>query len=66
MRLAGARLIRLFGPCVQIARINHWFKNVFMLFGILAVFFFYPSLLIWERSANNWQSVPGYMHDRIQ
>ena len=31
-------------PYIQIARPDHWFKNVFMLPGILLVFFFSPSV----------------------
>lgn len=32
-------------PYVQIARIDHWFKNVFMLLGVLLAFFYQPHLL---------------------
>lgn len=32
-------------PYVQIARIDHWFKNVFMLFGVLLALFYDPSSL---------------------
>ena len=32
-------------PYIQIARPDHWFKNVFMLPGIVLAFFFQPSLL---------------------
>jgi len=31
-------------PYVQLARIDHWFKNAFMLFGAILAFFFEPSL----------------------
>jgi len=32
-------------PYIQLARIDHWFKNVFMLFGTLLAVFVEPSLL---------------------
>ena len=31
-------------PYVQIARIDHWFKNAFMLLGVLLAFFYRPEL----------------------
>jgi decaprenyl-phosphate phosphoribosyltransferase len=34
-------------PYVQIARVDHWFKNSFMLLGILLAFFYEPSLCTW-------------------
>jgi decaprenyl-phosphate phosphoribosyltransferase len=34
-------------PYMQIARVDHWFKNVFMLLGVLLAFFYEPSLLTW-------------------
>ncbi len=34
-------------PYVQIARVDHWFKNTFMLLGVLLAFFYEPSLFIW-------------------
>jgi 4-hydroxybenzoate polyprenyltransferase len=34
-------------PYVQIARIEHWFKNAFMLLGVLLAFFYQPSLFSW-------------------
>jgi decaprenyl-phosphate phosphoribosyltransferase len=39
-------------PYVQIARPDHWFKNAFMLLGILLAFFYKPELLIWSSSWN--------------
>jgi len=33
------------GPYIQIARIDHWFKNAFMVLGIVVAIFFEPSLL---------------------
>jgi 4-hydroxybenzoate polyprenyltransferase len=34
-------------PYIQIARVDHWFKNVFMLLGALLGFFYEPALLTW-------------------
>ena len=39
----------VFGPAwpyVQIARIDHWFKNVLMVLGVLLAFFYRPDLLV--------------------
>jgi decaprenyl-phosphate phosphoribosyltransferase len=33
---------------VQIARVDHWFKNVFMLLGVLLAVFYEPSLVAWS------------------
>ena len=35
-------------PYVQIARIDHWFKNLFMLLGVLIAFFVEPSSFRWD------------------
>jgi len=35
-------------PYVQIARIDHWFKNVFMLLGVVLAVFIDPSVLAWS------------------
>jgi 4-hydroxybenzoate polyprenyltransferase len=35
-------------PYVQIARVDHWFKNAFMLLGVLLAMFYEPSLLGWS------------------
>ena len=35
------------GPYVRIARVDHWFKNAFMLLGILLAFFYDPTLVTW-------------------
>ncbi len=35
-------------PYVQIARIDHWFKNVFMVIGVVLAFFFRPDLVTLE------------------
>ena len=34
-------------PYVQIARVDHWFKNAFMLLGVLLAFFYEPALFTW-------------------
>jgi len=40
----GGILTRL-GPYVQIARPDHWFKNVFMALGVVLAYFYHPHLL---------------------
>ncbi len=35
-------------PYVQIARVDHWFKNAFMLLGVVLAVFYEPSLLTWS------------------
>lgn len=35
-------------PYVQIARPDHWFKNAFMLLGVLFAFFYMPELFEWR------------------
>jgi decaprenyl-phosphate phosphoribosyltransferase len=32
---------------IQIARVDHWFKNAFMLLGVLLAFFYEPALFTW-------------------
>jgi decaprenyl-phosphate phosphoribosyltransferase len=34
-------------PYVQIARVDHWFKNAFMLLGIVLAAFYHPAVLSW-------------------
>lgn len=34
-------------PYIQIARVDHWFKNVFMVLGVLLAFFYEPALFTW-------------------
>lgn len=36
-----------FWPYVQIARVDHWFKNAFMLLGVLLALFYDPALFTW-------------------
>ncbi len=40
-------LLPLLWPYVQIARVDHWFKNAFMLLGALLAVFYQPSLFTW-------------------
>jgi len=35
-------------PYVQIARVDHWFKNAFMLLGVVLAMFYEPSLVSWS------------------
>ena len=35
-------------PYVQIARVDHWFKNSFMLLGVILAFFYEPSVAAWS------------------
>jgi 4-hydroxybenzoate polyprenyltransferase len=44
--LAGGVGARVW-PYVQIARVDHWFKNAFMLLGVLLAFFYEPQLFGW-------------------
>jgi 4-hydroxybenzoate polyprenyltransferase len=37
-----------FWPYVQIARVDHWFKNAFMLLGVVLAFFYDPRLFSWS------------------
>lgn len=34
-------------PYIQIARVDHWFKNVFMFLGVMVAIFSQPSLFAW-------------------
>jgi 4-hydroxybenzoate polyprenyltransferase len=34
-------------PYVQIARVDHWFKNAFMLLGVILALFYKPTLFTW-------------------
>lgn len=37
-----------FRPYVQIARVDHWFKNAFMLLGVAFAFFYVPEMASWR------------------
>jgi decaprenyl-phosphate phosphoribosyltransferase len=41
-------LLKVIWPYVQIARIDHWFKNVFMILGVVLAFFYEPTLFAWS------------------
>jgi decaprenyl-phosphate phosphoribosyltransferase len=45
--MTAAGPLARFWPYVQIARIDHWFKNAFMLLGVLLAFFYEPHLFGW-------------------
>jgi decaprenyl-phosphate phosphoribosyltransferase len=40
--IANARPLQSIWPYIQIARIDHWFKNTFMILGVLVAFFYEP------------------------
>jgi len=44
----GARTSYGLWPYVQMARIDHWFKNAFMLLGVIVALFVEPSLMRWD------------------
>jgi len=35
-------------PYIQIARVDHWFKNAFMILGVVLAFFYEPTLFAWS------------------
>ena len=37
-----------FWAYVQIARVDHWFKNVFMILGVVLAMFYEPSVASWS------------------
>ncbi|WP_419191331.1 UbiA prenyltransferase family protein [Saltatorellus ferox] len=45
-------------PYVQIARIDHWFKNAFMLLGVLLAFFYRPDLF---SAASGWKLLGAFL-----
>ena len=46
--IAAERTQSAIWPYVQIARADHWFKNAFMLLGVVLAMFYEPSLLAWS------------------
>ncbi|HEX7778287.1 MAG TPA: UbiA family prenyltransferase [Vicinamibacterales bacterium] len=46
--IAAERTQSAIWPYVQIARADHWFKNAFMLLGVVLAMFYEPSLLSWS------------------
>jgi decaprenyl-phosphate phosphoribosyltransferase len=47
-RAAGTRGATGLWPYVQIARVDHWFKNAFMLLGVILAVFYDPAVLSWS------------------
>lgn len=45
--LANVRPLQSIWPYIQIARVDHWFKNTFMLLGVLVAFFYEPISITW-------------------
>jgi 4-hydroxybenzoate polyprenyltransferase len=45
--IANVKPLQFIWPYIQIARIDHWFKNTFMLLGVLVAFFYQPAALTW-------------------
>jgi len=39
------------GPYIQIARVDHWFKNAFMMLGTILALFYQPTLFSWSSVA---------------
>ena len=46
--VANVRPFQVIWPYIQIARVDHWFKNTFMLLGVLVAFFYEPSSVTWS------------------
>jgi 4-hydroxybenzoate polyprenyltransferase len=49
--LAEGRVSIGIRPYVQIARVDHWFKNVFMVLGVLLAVFYKPETVAWSSVA---------------
>jgi len=47
-RSRRSELIDAIVPYVQIARVDHWFKNAFMILGVVLAFFYEPALFTWN------------------
>lgn len=48
LTLAEGRVSAGIRPYVQIARVDHWFKNAFMLLGVVLAVFYKPELAAWS------------------
>ena len=46
--LAEGRVSGGIRPYIQIARVDHWFKNAFMLLGVVLAVFYQPDVLRWS------------------
>jgi len=47
LQMSGVKQSFALWPYIQIARVDHWFKNAFMILGVLLAFFHKPALLTW-------------------
>jgi len=47
LTIAAERALPAVWPYVQIARVDHWFKNAFMLLGVILAVFYDPSVASW-------------------
>jgi 4-hydroxybenzoate polyprenyltransferase len=45
--IAAERRLPTLWPYVRIARVDHWFKNAFMLLGVVLAIFYQPSVVSW-------------------
>jgi decaprenyl-phosphate phosphoribosyltransferase len=48
--IANVRPLQSIWPYIQIARIDHWFKNSFMILGVLVAFFYEHASITWASS----------------
>jgi decaprenyl-phosphate phosphoribosyltransferase len=46
--IANVKPLQFIWPYIQIARIDHWFKNTFMLLGVLVAVFYEPASITWS------------------
>jgi 4-hydroxybenzoate polyprenyltransferase len=51
LTLAEGRVSAGIRPYVQIARVDHWFKNAFMLLGVILAVFYKPEVAAWSSVA---------------
>lgn len=47
LTIAAKRRLPTMWPYIQIARVDHWFKNAFMLLGVILAIFYQPSVVSW-------------------
>src|SRR5258708_38825871 len=48
-----------FWAYVQIARVDHWFKNVFMILGVVLAMFYEPTVASWSSAVPLFVAVPA-------
>ena len=53
-------------PYVQIARVDHWFKNAFMLLGVVLAIFYAPRLASLVQRAAAGCSLCGHVPHRVE